>query len=67
MKIQQKSVLDVDDNMMFDKIFCDYPWGIRAKESIGNNEELEAIYNVIPEVQRSLRETGYYYENIAIE
>ena len=26
--------------------------GIRAKESIGNNEELEVIYNVIPEVQK---------------
>ena len=52
-KIEQKSVLDIDDNLMFDKIFCDYPWGIRAKESIGNNEELEAIYNVIPEVQKA--------------
>ena len=52
MKIEQKSVLNIDDNLMFDKIFCDYPWGIRAKESIGNNEELEVIYNVIPEVQK---------------
>lgn len=51
-KIEQKSVLNIDDNLMFDKIFCDYPWGIRAKESIGNNEELEVIYNVIPEVQK---------------
>ena len=52
-KIEQKSVLDIDDNLMFDKIFCDYPWGIRVKESIGNNEELEAIYNIIPEVQKA--------------
>ena len=52
-KIEQKSVLNIKDNLMFDKIFCDYPWGIRAKESIGNNEELEAIYNVIPEVQKA--------------
>ena len=51
-KIEQKSVLNINDNLMFDKIFCDYPWGIRAKESIGNNEELEVIYNVIPEVQK---------------
>ena len=52
-KIEQKSVLDIDDNLMFDKIFCDYPWGIRVKESIGNNEELESIYNIIPEVQKA--------------
>ena len=52
-KIEQKSVLNIDDNLIFDKIFCDYPWGIRVKESIGNNEELEAIYNIIPEVQKA--------------
>lgn len=30
---------------MFDKIFCDYPWGIKAKDSIGSNEALQAIYD----------------------
>ena len=34
-KIEQKSVLDIDDNLMFDKIFCDYPWGI-SKNTSGN-------------------------------
>ena len=51
-KIEQKSVLDIDDNLMFDKIFCDYPWGIKAKDSIGSNEALQAIYDEIPEVQK---------------
>ncbi len=30
-KIEQKSVLDIDDNLMFDKIFCDYPWGDKGE------------------------------------
>ena len=51
-KIEQKSVLNINDNLMFDKIFCDYPWGIKAKDSIGSNEALQAIYDVIPEVQK---------------
>ena len=41
-KIEQKSVLNIKDNLMFDKIFCDYPWGIKAKDSIGSNEALQA-------------------------
>ena len=52
-KIERKSVLDIDDNLMFDKIFCDYPWGIKTKDSIGNSEGLKAIYDVIPEAQRA--------------
>ena len=52
-KIERKSVLNINDNMMFDKIFCDYPWGIKTKDSIGNNGELKAIYDVIPEVQKA--------------
>ena len=51
-KIEQKSVLNIKDNLMFDKIFCDYPWGIKAKDSIGSNEALQAIYDEIPEVQK---------------
>ena len=52
-KIEQKSVLNINDNLMFDKIFCDYPWGTKAKESMGSNEALQAIYDVIPEVQKA--------------
>ena len=52
-KIERKSVLNINDNMMFDKIYCDYPWGIKTKDSIGNNGELKAIYDVIPEVQKA--------------
>ena len=52
-KIERKSVLNIKDSLMFDKIFCDYPWGIRTKDSIGNSEELKAIYDVIPEVQKA--------------
>ena len=52
-KIERKSVLDIDDNLMFDKIFCDYPWGIKTKDSTGNSEGLKAIYDVIPEAQRA--------------
>lgn len=51
-KIEQKSVLNINDNLMFDKIFCDYPWGIKVKDSIGSNEALQAIYDEIPEVQK---------------
>lgn len=51
-KIEQKSVLNIKDNLMFDKIFCDYPWGIKAKDSIGSNRALQAIYDEIPEVQK---------------
>ena len=53
-KIERKSVLNINDSMMFDKIFCDYPWGIKTKDSIGNNGELKAIYDVIPEVQKAV-------------
>lgn len=52
-KIEQKSVLSIDDSLMFDKIFCDYPWGIREKDSIGSSDELKAIYDVIPEAQKA--------------
>ena len=52
-KIEQKSVLNINDNLMFDKIFCDYPWGIKAKDSTGSSEKLKAIYDVIPEVQKA--------------
>ena len=52
-KIERKSVLDIDDNLMFDKIFCDYPWGIKTKDSTGNSEGLKEIYDVIPEAQRA--------------
>ena len=51
-KIERKSVLNINDGLMFDKIFCDYPWGIRAKDSIGSCDELKTIYDVIPEVER---------------
>ena len=52
-KIEQKSVLSIDDSLMFDKIFCDYPWGTREKDSIGSSDELKAIYDVIPEAQKA--------------
>ncbi len=51
-KIERKSVLSIDDSLMFDKIFCDYPWGTREKDSIGSSDELKAIYDVIPEAQK---------------
>ena len=51
-KIERKSVLNINDGLMFDKIFCDYPWGIRTKDSIGSCDELKAIYDVIPEVEK---------------
>lgn len=52
-KIERKSVLNINDSLMFDKIFCDYPWGIREKDSIGKSNELKAIYDAIPEVQKA--------------
>lgn len=52
-KIEQKSVLSIDDSLMFDKIFCDYPWGTREKDSIGSSDELKAIYDVLPEAQKA--------------
>ena len=51
-KIERKSVLNINDSRMFDKIFCDYPRGIRAKDSIGSSEELRRIYDVVPEVEK---------------
>lgn len=51
-KIERKSVLNINDSRMFDKIFCDYPRGIRAKDSIGSSEELRGIYDVVPEVEK---------------
>ena len=63
-KIERKSVLDIDDNLMFDKIFCDYPWGIKTKDSIGNSEGLKAIYDVIPEVQRTVAGDWVFIINV---
>ena len=63
-KIERKSVLDIDDNLMFDKIFCDYPWGIKTKDSIGNIEGLKAIYDVIPEVQRTVAGDWVFIINV---
>ena len=53
-KIERKSVLNINDSLMFDKIFCDYPWRIKVRDSIGNNEELKKVYAVIPEVQKTV-------------
>lgn len=51
-KIEQKSVFDINDNLMFDKIFCDYPWNIK-KENMENSASLKVIYDAIPEVQKA--------------
>lgn len=64
-KIEQCSALEISDDLQFDKIFCNYPWGIRSKHMLANEAKLNTFANQIPELKKIAIADWYFILNVA--
>ena len=63
-EIDLGSVFSVDCGRKFDRIFCDYPWGVRT-DNLQNGNETSALADIIPELLKTATADWMFIVNAA--
>lgn len=64
-EIELCSALGIARDKTFDKIFCNHPWGIRAKYMLGDENQLAVFDEQIPELKKISIADWYFILNAA--
>lgn len=64
-EIELRSALEIARDKTFDKIFCNHPWGIRAKHMLGDANQLAVFDEQIPELKKIPIADWYFILNAA--
>lgn len=63
-EVDQGSALTISAEKKFDKIFCNYPWGIRTRSSLGEESQLGILEEQIPELRKISTADWYFILNV---
>ena len=64
-EINQGSVFALGGDKKFDKIFCDYPWGLKKSDIQINEEILDRLADMIPELRKTSSTDWLFIANVA--
>lgn len=63
-EIEIRSALEISSSKTFDKIFCNYPWGVRARYNLGDENRLAVFDERIPELKKISIADWYFIFNV---
>lgn len=62
--IEQNSALEISEDKKFDKIFCNYPWGVQTRYLLEDEQRANFCADLIPELKKSTIADWYFIVNV---
>lgn len=62
--IEQNSALEISEDKKFDKIFCNYPWGVQIRYLLEDEQRANFCADLIPELKKSTIADWYFIVNV---